>query len=86
MSTNNIDFYEEIAKIIFQLSSNMHFICSSVNLQLDVSVTNYGQAESLCLHGYKLFFMLNSDQHEIYPAQKLLKCQQYRDQTCFSVH
>ena len=29
MSTNNIGFYEEMAKIIFQLSSNIHFICSS---------------------------------------------------------
>ena len=26
MSTHNIGFYEEMAKIIFQLSSNMHFI------------------------------------------------------------
>ena len=30
MSTHNIGFYEEMAKIIFQLSSNTHFICSSV--------------------------------------------------------
>ena len=29
MSTHNIDFYEEIMKIIFQLSSNTHLICSS---------------------------------------------------------
>ena len=29
MSTHNIGFYEEMAKIIFQLSSNIHFICSS---------------------------------------------------------
>ena len=32
MSTHNIGFYEEIAKIIFQLSSNMYFICSSDGL------------------------------------------------------
>ena len=29
MSTHKIGFYEETAKIIFQLSSNMHLICSS---------------------------------------------------------
>ena len=29
MSTHNIDFNEEMAKIIFQLSSNTHFICFS---------------------------------------------------------
>ena len=28
MSTHNIGFYEEMAKIIFQIS-NTHFICSS---------------------------------------------------------
>ena len=29
MSTHTIGFYEEMAKIIFHLSSNTHFICSS---------------------------------------------------------
>ena len=29
MSTHNIGFHEEISKIIFQLSSNTHFISSS---------------------------------------------------------
>ena len=29
MSTHNIGFSEEITKLIFQLSSNMHLICSS---------------------------------------------------------
>ena len=29
MSTHNIGFYEEISKIIFQLSSNTHLISSS---------------------------------------------------------
>ena len=33
MSTHNIGFYEEMAKIIFQLSSNTHLICSSEGLQ-----------------------------------------------------
>ena len=31
MSTNNIGFYEEMAKIIFQLPANRHFIYSSDN-------------------------------------------------------
>ena len=30
MSTHNIGFYEDLTKIIFQLSSNMHVISSSV--------------------------------------------------------
>ena len=30
MITHNIGFYEKKVKIIFQLSSNTHFICSSV--------------------------------------------------------
>ena len=29
MSTHNISIYEEMVKIIFLLSSNTHFICSS---------------------------------------------------------
>ena len=29
MSTHNIDFYEDLTKIIFQISSNMHLISSS---------------------------------------------------------
>ena len=30
LSTHNIGFYEEMKKIIFQLLSDMHFICSSM--------------------------------------------------------
>ena len=30
MSTHNIGFYEDLTKIIFQLSSNSHLISSSV--------------------------------------------------------
>ena len=30
MSTNNVGFYEDLTKIIIQLSSNMHLISSSV--------------------------------------------------------
>ena len=29
MSTHNIGFYEDLAKIIFELSSNMHLISSA---------------------------------------------------------
>ena len=32
MSTQNIGFYEDLTKIIFQLSSNTHLISSSVKL------------------------------------------------------
>ena len=31
MITHNIDFYEDLTKIIFELSSNMHLISSAVN-------------------------------------------------------
>ena len=34
--THNIGFYEEIAKIIFQLSSNTHFVCSYVQYTITV--------------------------------------------------
>ena len=38
MSTHNIGFYEEMMKIIFQISSNAHFICSSETTLLIFSV------------------------------------------------
>ena len=31
MSTHNIGFYEDLTKIIFELSSNMHLISSAVS-------------------------------------------------------
>ena len=31
MSTHNIGFYEDLTKIIFELSSNTHFISSADN-------------------------------------------------------
>ena len=31
MSTQNIDFYEDLTKIIFELSSNTHLISSAVS-------------------------------------------------------
>ena len=33
MSIHNIHFCEELTKIIFQLSSDTHFICSTVNVK-----------------------------------------------------
>ena len=35
MSTNNIGFYEDLTKIIFELSSNMHLISSAVSECVD---------------------------------------------------
>ena len=32
MSTHNIGFYEDLTKIIFELSSNMHLMSSAANL------------------------------------------------------
>ena len=32
MSTHNIDFYEDLTKIIFELSSNTHLISFAVTL------------------------------------------------------
>ena len=34
MSTHNIDFYEDLAKIIFQLLSNTHHISSGMSVML----------------------------------------------------
>ena len=37
MSTHNIGFYEDLTKIIFQLSSNTHLISSSAVFNFSVS-------------------------------------------------
>ena len=42
MSTHNIGFYEEISKIITQLSSNMHLISSAD------TCPNFGIRNELC--------------------------------------
>ena len=39
MSTHNIGFYEDLTKIIFELSSNTHLISSAVAGSLDGRVT-----------------------------------------------
>ena len=36
MSTHNIGFYEDLTKIIFELSSNMHLISSAENVAVRV--------------------------------------------------
>ena len=41
MCTHNICFYEEMMKIIFQLSSNMHIICSSLFQNLNIGAVIY---------------------------------------------
>ena len=55
MITHNIGFYEDLTKIIFELSSNIikyapYFLCCTGS------------------RGYKTLFMLNSAEHEIYIA------------------
>ena len=36
MSTHNIGLYEDLTKIIFELSSNTHLISSAVNLLFEM--------------------------------------------------
>ena len=38
MSTHNIGFFEDLTKVIFQLSSNMHLISSSAQIQNNTSI------------------------------------------------
>ena len=46
MSTHNIGFYEDLSKIIFNLSSNMHIISSSANRSIKMKIC-MGQANIL---------------------------------------
>ena len=41
MSTHNIDFYEDLTKIIFQLSSNTHLISSSGHASFRLSTQRF---------------------------------------------
>ena len=44
MSTHNIGFYEDLTKIIFELSSNTHLITSAGDLEsLDIKATGGGK-------------------------------------------
>ena len=38
MSTHNIGFYEDLAKIIFELSSNTHLISSAAGWLFDIII------------------------------------------------
>ena len=54
MSTHNIGFYEDMVKIIFQLSSNIHFICSSVpslqdSIRRHVRLIESGKIDNVCI-------------------------------------
>ena len=51
MSTNNIGFYEEISKIIFEISSNTHLI-SSAGFQRNAKIQALTALQSrlICLH------------------------------------
>ena len=49
MSTNNIRFYEDLTKIIFQLSSNKHLISSSAIHEIAV------QSSALRKHAYAIY-------------------------------
>ena len=53
MSTDNIGFYKEIAKIIFQLSSKTHFVCSSASFG-DLLVRIEPRCEKTGLRGFRL--------------------------------
>ena len=56
MSTNNIGFYEDLTKIFFQLSSNMHLISSSVTYVLGRASHKY-LAQKYCFKLCRLFFL-----------------------------
>ena len=43
MSTNNIGFYEDLTKIIFELSSNRHLISSADNCRIVFNSSSYSK-------------------------------------------
>ena len=63
MSTHNIGFYEDLTKIIFELSSNMHLISSAV-------CDNHTANQRLCFHyidsTLKDFKNAKNEIHKIY--------------------
>ena len=50
MSTHNIGFYEDLTKIVFQLSSNTHLISSSEFLEENLTVILFAVHVYAC-HG-----------------------------------
>ena len=49
MSTHNIGFYEDLTKIIFQLSSNTHLIFSTI--QVSITSNTVGEGSPMRLSG-----------------------------------
>ena len=48
MSTHNIGFYEDLIKIIFQLSSNMHLISSVAQLSTSYEYSRLWRIDKNC--------------------------------------
>ena len=67
MSTHTIGFYEEITKIIFQLSSNTHFICTSVYFSRHIGI--YKQL-IIQVHKNAVFYMLYENSSRSYIIMK----------------
>ena len=66
MSTHNIDFYEDLTKIIFLLSSNTHLI-SSADAQLNMK---FKLLMNIIIARINKIFIFNSPKPVIYPAHK----------------
>ena len=56
MSTQNIGFYEDLTKIIFELSSNTHLISSAVSVVLSTSHVFYMHRMPYSSHRNLLFY------------------------------
>ena len=67
MSTHNIGFYEDLTKIILQLSSN--FIKYTPYLFF-CQILPVNNPKGQIPEGIKLFFMFNSTEHATYTARK----------------
>ena len=50
MSTHNIGFYEDLTKIVFELSSNMHPISSAVFIGVFLASKGSNFSELIYLH------------------------------------
>ena len=65
MSTHNIGFYEDLTTIIFQLSSNMHLISSSVSKTHIVTLAQ--KVNNSILHTFqekqKMFYLFLFSNH-----------------------
>ena len=59
MSTHNIGFYEDLTKIIFDLSSNTHLISSAVKLTL-LNINSYAQVKELSLSNVLAYILVHN--------------------------